>query len=479
MFYTKSRPQLMDSSNLPDILNSHLPPPPPPPHSSSHHHHHHHNHHHVNHHHPYLRSGCSRDSDAETSTTKSCLACSGLSIRWFILSISFIGLVCTVIGTFLGAARPTGKEHLTLALLMIGVGVVLIIVSGIAWRLTSNGPTWRALFGFGEIPSTVGLPGSTLESTARRFLPRVPDPHGRSGAHHHPYGAMFYPEFQYRPPPPSYQASMQEYRLRLLLLERSSSQTQPTSLSPVSPPPTYRSSAASSLAGTLNRPGCNTIQRPISRPPSYRSIIDHNSVNNNNSSNNYSNNNSNGHPIYSSPRLTTTSSTNTSQQALGITSTGGTGTTPTSNYKDDVNRITIHQTNTTSTVCTPHGVNIVAIPPLTVENDTAVNHISTISNPSNGLTILSNLSSSSQSSSTTNSSSTQTTTSSTSQSSSTTTTPLSSGTVASTIINAAAAATVTGVTSNSDNLLTSAFTNGPNPSISTTGNSEIQILAHV
>lgn len=138
--------------------------------------------------------------------------------------------------------------------LSLGVGVVLIIVSGIAWRLTSNGPTWRALFGFGEIPSTVGLPGSTLESTARRFLPRVPDPHGRSGAHHHPYGAMFYPEFQYRPPPPSYQASMQEYRLRLLLLERSSSQTQPTSLSPVSPPPTYRSSAASSLAG--KNPSC-------------------------------------------------------------------------------------------------------------------------------------------------------------------------------------------------------------------------------
>lgn len=33
--------------------------------------------------------------------------------------------------------------------------------------------------------------------------------------------AMMYPEFSYRQPPPSYQASMQEYRLRLLLLERS------------------------------------------------------------------------------------------------------------------------------------------------------------------------------------------------------------------------------------------------------------------
>jgi hypothetical protein len=32
--------------------------------------------------------------------------------------------------------------------------------------------------------------------------------------------AMMYSDFNYRPPPPSYQASMQEYRLRLLLLDR-------------------------------------------------------------------------------------------------------------------------------------------------------------------------------------------------------------------------------------------------------------------
>ena len=31
---------------------------------------------------------------------------------------------------------------------------------------------------------------------------------------------MMYSDFNYRPPPPSYQASMQEYRLRLLLLDR-------------------------------------------------------------------------------------------------------------------------------------------------------------------------------------------------------------------------------------------------------------------
>lgn len=59
--------------------------------------------------------------------------------------------------------------------------------------------------------------------------------------------AMMYPEFQYRAPPPSYQASMQEYRLRLLLLDRHSG----TPGSAASPPPTYRSHPGSLLRYTL------------------------------------------------------------------------------------------------------------------------------------------------------------------------------------------------------------------------------------
>ena len=80
------------------------------------------------------------------------------------------------------------------------------------------------------------------------------------------FAAMMYPEFQYRPPPPSYQASMQEYRLRLLLLDRGSALAagippgagppavaaglQPPTLlhhTALSPPPTYRSQAGSTL----------------------------------------------------------------------------------------------------------------------------------------------------------------------------------------------------------------------------------------
>ncbi|KAJ4443838.1 hypothetical protein ANN_05625 [Periplaneta americana] len=121
------------------------------------------------------------------------------------------------------------------------VGIVLITVSGVAWRLTAHdAPSCRMMLGLGG-----GDEGGAEPN--RRFVPRLPPSYGRP---HHPYAAMMYPEFQYRPPPPSYQASMQEYRLRLLLLDR-----HPGTVAPgqapgghaVSPPPTYRSHAGSTL----------------------------------------------------------------------------------------------------------------------------------------------------------------------------------------------------------------------------------------
>jgi hypothetical protein len=166
------------------------------------------------------------------------------------------------------------------------VGIVLITVSTIAWRLTSqDAPSCRAMMGLGgsSMTGAGGLPvaengecggggaggltggAGVAEPSGRRFLSRIPPTYGRP---HHPYAAMMYPEFQYRPPPPSYQASMQEYRLRLLLLDRDRHQQQlqqqqqqqqqqqhntPLSracvaassvpVAPVSPPPTYRSQA--------------------------------------------------------------------------------------------------------------------------------------------------------------------------------------------------------------------------------------------
>ncbi|KAJ8889559.1 hypothetical protein PR048_009058 [Dryococelus australis] len=146
-------------------------------------------------------------------------------------------------------------------LVCLCVGIVLITVSGVAWRLTAHdAPSCRSMLGLGGGTEAGAEPN-------RRFVPRLPPSYGRP---HHPYAAMMYPEFQYRPPPPSYQASMQEYRLRLLLLDR-----QPGGpvlpAHTVSPPPTYRSHAGSTLRAPLGMRRGETLQSDYSRPPSYRS----------------------------------------------------------------------------------------------------------------------------------------------------------------------------------------------------------------
>ncbi|XP_003425266.2 uncharacterized protein LOC100679559 [Nasonia vitripennis] len=148
---------------------------------------------------------------------KQCCGLGSPPVRWSILGVGVVGLVCAGAGALLGALRATGRDHIAVALLMIGIGVVLVTVSAVAWRVTSR-ENCAGFFG--------------LASISGRIPPARPM---------HPYAAMIYPEFQFRTPPPSYQASMQEYRLRLLLLDR----LQPTS----SPPPTYRSNAGSCVAG--------------------------------------------------------------------------------------------------------------------------------------------------------------------------------------------------------------------------------------
>ena len=125
-----------------------------------------------------------------------------------------------------------------------GVGIVLITVSGIAWRLTSqDAPSCRAMLGLGT------------EEVDGRFLA----PHMVPRTNQHPYAGMMYSDFQYRPPPPSYQASMQEYRLRLLLGDR----PQPPPPPALSPPPAYR--------GPSCYPAMAPLHGSVSRPPSYRS----------------------------------------------------------------------------------------------------------------------------------------------------------------------------------------------------------------
>ncbi|CAL1273825.1 unnamed protein product [Larinioides sclopetarius] len=182
------------------------------------------------------------------------LATHSVAIRWLVVVIAALGLLCSVVGTIVGVVKATGREHLTVALLLIGLGIVLVSMSGVAWRLTSReSPSCRAMFGLRR----------TRHEPHRRFVPRVPQ-YGRP----HPFSAMLYPDITLRPPPPSYQASMQEYRLRLLLMDRQSSPVthQPPPQPPPLPPPMYRGPAT-----VYPRFPANVGISDYSRPPSYRS----------------------------------------------------------------------------------------------------------------------------------------------------------------------------------------------------------------
>ncbi|XP_047995410.1 formin-like protein 14 [Leguminivora glycinivorella] len=179
-------------------------------------------------------------SEGEGNAPKSC--CGRPPLRLCVLFLGVVGACLVAAGAVLGALRPHPKAPLTLLLLMIGIGVVLVTAAGLAWRLGARDAPCALL----------GL----RRTSCRRLVPRLPPSYARP---HHPYAAMLYPEFHYRPPPPTYQASMQEYRLRLLLLDRSAPA--------VSPPPTYRSNSASLVRGSSGAAWCVS---EYSGPPSYR-----------------------------------------------------------------------------------------------------------------------------------------------------------------------------------------------------------------
>ncbi|XP_008480417.1 uncharacterized protein LOC103517174 [Diaphorina citri] len=114
--------------------------------------------------------------------------CCGVSmtIRWFISIILVIGVLCVVIGCILGTMNTGVRQHVSVSLLMIGVGIILVTVSGLAWRLSvyrdESTPTWRMLLGLGGNHSNTGEEGSGEPN--RRFVPRLPPSYGRP---HHPY----------------------------------------------------------------------------------------------------------------------------------------------------------------------------------------------------------------------------------------------------------------------------------------------------
>jgi len=75
----------------------------------------------------------------------------------------------------------------------IGIGVVLVTISGVAWRITTA-----------EGSACFGIEGTEFDHCGRQQCLR------NSSMSH----GLLYPEFSHRQPPPTYQASMQEYRLR-------------------------------------------------------------------------------------------------------------------------------------------------------------------------------------------------------------------------------------------------------------------------
>ena len=87
-----------------------------------------------------------------------------------------------------------------------------------------------------------------------------------------------YPEFQFRRPPPSYNASMQEYQNQLSVAQPHPDTYDPENLPdedyslPSSPPPSYRSRASTVRAGIqITFPPNQGGDFPDSRPPTYRS----------------------------------------------------------------------------------------------------------------------------------------------------------------------------------------------------------------
>ncbi|XP_041363063.1 uncharacterized protein LOC121378805 [Gigantopelta aegis] len=182
------------------------------------------------------------------------------SFRWVLVVLSMLGVCCVVTGIVLAALHAAGNSFLFLAIMFIGLGVLLVIVVGVGWKCTPRGhEPLHALFGLGDYRRRRERRGH------RTYRPRDGNW----------YGGVVYPEFQYRRPPPSYAASMQEYQQQLALAQQQCMQSgngpNPDNCSlPSSPPPSYRSRTSTIHSGIhIAFPQDGTY--PNSQPPTYRS----------------------------------------------------------------------------------------------------------------------------------------------------------------------------------------------------------------
>ncbi|RUS85102.1 hypothetical protein EGW08_007154, partial [Elysia chlorotica] len=209
------------------------------------------------------------------------------SFRWVLVVLSVLGVFCVVAGVVLAALRAAGNSFLFLAIMFIGLGILLVVVVIVGWKCTPRGhEPLHALFGIGHFRH--GRSGQQRERRRRRHR-------NRDGTW---YGGVLYPEFQYRRPPPSYAASMQDYQNQQPQPGAGDADRRPghsgsifpssatdNSSLPNSPPPSYRSRAstahsgihiafpAASMSGNAAGTGENNPagELPGSRPPTYRS----------------------------------------------------------------------------------------------------------------------------------------------------------------------------------------------------------------
>ncbi|ALC41585.1 maker76 [Drosophila busckii] len=161
----------------------------------------------------------------------------------FVIGIFALGgVACTLGGIVLGSTGliEHSTQYLSAALLMIGIGVSLLVISGAIWRLSlpddvDDCPCFRRM----ETCRNCNSPHCN-----NRLLP----------------GSYLYPEFQHRPPPPSYLTSLNEYAF----VYHPGAHAQAAAYATVrmnTPPPLYRSTYS------LNTSAAHMLNAGISLPP--------------------------------------------------------------------------------------------------------------------------------------------------------------------------------------------------------------------
>ncbi|XP_013098147.2 uncharacterized protein LOC106081024 [Stomoxys calcitrans] len=157
------------------------------------------------------------------------------SLPFVIGILALGGVACTLGGIVLGSTGliEHSTQYLSAALLMIGIGVSLLVISGAIWRLS--------------------LPDDVEECPCYRHMEMCRNCNSPYCNSRLMAGGFLYPEFQHRPPPPSYLTSLNECAGMSLLFHPTAAAPQTTHYNAVrvnTPPPLYRSTNSLSVFGS-------------------------------------------------------------------------------------------------------------------------------------------------------------------------------------------------------------------------------------